>query len=1028
MIKILHFGDFHFTINTRISNSKITSIKSIIRDEIEDCELLFIINSGDLTNEGETAQMEKVISFYDSIIEEKLKNKIILISTFGNHDINHKNLSNENINLLNEIRDNLRKDEENVVISLFPTEHLDEVIQFKDYISDSKVIVEGILYRKSLDIEDFIVEIDEINTGYLSNNPEVSGNLLYPTGILKDNKSENSTNKYKIAVFHHPFQWFDRSKNSSFQKYIEKNYDIAFIGHEHINDINTHFNPKINKGLVKFANKVFNNNSIREESGFSLYTLDLHNNYIKVDNYEWNNRVYTRLDDQIEPIKIKKPTQNKFYRIKEKFKENMLFTDSEIIHKQHGKLTLLETYVSPDFTIEIDDDKTKHINDFNPGLNSKTIIFGKKEYGKTTYLFKKFIDYFNLNYLPIYIDCESIYKIGSIKALNKEIRKIISKQYEESFDYFENSYSGFRVALIDNFELLDIHKKNYEDIMEYISNEFSIIILTSNYDFYIKNSLKLLGDWDKLTLCDVRNKVKEEIVQRWYGLYSDLSELETDKLISQGKKALNAVLTSGLVPFNIKNIYISLQMIDGNVSTVDIGKQTMPSYYEFLFLRQFNRINFTEDEKTIIRDFLGFFSYKLYTRNKEMCDKAELAESYEMMKKKIGITKYSKNIFDFEHVYKLLFKCGILVEDDDSIVKYRYRYIYYYTLSKHVSSFYNVKVTKREMHRVILNAIKRFNIDRNSNLINFFIYHEYALDEVLSAIIKKARKLTNFKKKFSYRLHHKLLGKGAIKDKIYLPYVSHETSAKERRLKQAKENDERLNELNLPAFAIERSGDEVYSNLEERYTMIDLLGNILRVHWGKINPIDKVEMLNEVFNLTESILFDIHKEFKKIEVKMHKEFRPLLLEILQDKNVDKSINADDELVVDNFLRKISRSFIIAINMGVLAQSYSAISYNKLHATIEEFLTHNRDNLDVYSIMFDVFTYRKLNKRKLESFFADNINNAIKTNVITFLLAYYNYTQELSENDKKILRDLNNKYDFNKKTFDSNIKKIISFGP
>lgn len=1004
-LKIIQISDLHFHENTKISSQKIIGIRSVIFDSLQDNDFTLLVFSGDIAYSGNKDQYDVFRDFISRLTKDYDRTKYDFVIVSGNHDLDFERLNTDEIRARNLALDNFisAKDKTKYGELIDPRLHEYFNALFNEFVN-CEVLANGLYYRKIISMCDYEIEIDMINTSIFSRKSEESGKLYFPEELLEKHKTNNKN--IKICVFHHPIGWLNRNTNFYFPELINGIYDIVFIGHEHterqgiIKDI---FNQT---NYLLFGGGEFQNDK-NTQSEFRCVTLDTDNSKVISESYFWNSQIYIEDKQKSNEYKIPMLFNKQSKGISQDFFDFLNHQDIEVVHKTVGHLNLSETFIHNDL---IEDDIEENINivqSVDIVTNKKSIINGKKYYGKTTLLKHYFKTLLNMKYVPVYISGTSFKRINSKSDLAKEIRAKYRDIYKSKDDYFDIP-KDYRAVLIDDIEQINIYYKNKKDVFEFLNNEFEISILTKNSETELSENFRLdfesylFGNWKQYTLIEVREYTLEKLLQNWY-CRADCSEKERISTIEASKNLLKTINKEGLVNFIHKYIYISLQMIDGNLISKDMSKKTLPYYYEFLLNRKLERLSMEGDEVKLIENYITELSFIMFQNNKESIDLSNFTKTYSDYKKRYGITQFSaSNLNDSTKLLEMLIEARILNIKNDKIT-FVERYLYFFTLTKYISRNYNSRKNSLSVKKIIKKSIKHFRKDRNSNLINFYIYHDDNLEEVIGLILDKARSIFRFSKKLNYEKQTFVLD---FNESLIKPYEKEENTARERRLKQAKINDERLASLNYGIGAIEKTGEEVSGDVEEAYEMIELLSNILKVHWWKLDDQKyKLPILNQIIVLMEKCIYKTHMFLDKNQKNFINEFRPKLIEVMLETKKAQEREEDIVRFVDNKLDELYSLIHVFLSASTLITTFMNLSIKRLDTTIQSYLEQKLSNCDVYAIFFNTLTYGKINKSEIKTLFEKYNDNFMIRKVIELLYIVYLYQFEPSKDFKDTYSDL-----------------------
>ncbi len=553
MIRIIHISDFHLESETP-TPKKVKIIESLAEDlkkHVNDDTIL--VFTGDLIDKGglnfkdpELCFLSFEDIFVNTILKNNptLKNKIFIIS--GNHDVYRSkideiietgikgNLINTS-NLENFISSN-RNENNSVYLKRLENYKDWEKDFYKDYPNSELSNFENSF---KLNLDNRNIGISCFNSSWLCKNDDDKGNIL-----LGKNQIENSLVflkecDFKIALIHHPLEFFKEFDFEDIKPLIYKNYDTLLTGHVHkldseyaqnlngrifisvanstiadtpkesvyvngytIVDFNNHSNIQVEYRKYIEKHEIFvPNTDIGTEDGKKIFEVlkdeKLAEYYGKIDLvHAIKNRIVDSLNDH-----IIMSTNNTSVNCSI---EN-IFVEPRILNNPKDSFKKDETVT---YTVEnILKDSTNYL------------IYGGKESGKTLLIDKLFIEAINkfpsLNYLPILL------KFTDIKT--KDLHRIFREFFSISAMEIENFLNGNKILLlVDDISFKSEHKDLIFILKEFIKKYKTIrIIASSNHtlDNTIPTDYLLHNDAFNFNICFIQDFTSKEIkllISKWF--------------------------------------------------------------------------------------------------------------------------------------------------------------------------------------------------------------------------------------------------------------------------------------------------------------------------------------------------------------------------------------------------------------------------------------------------------------------------------------------------------------------------------
>lgn len=477
-MKILHLTDLHYDgkKNQSLIEVKEKALELFAKEKID-----FFVFSGDLVSSPN--KVEDFIIAKEFIIDPILRELKLTDESFficqGNHDLQR----NQELPL---IADAFKKFKKNVDVESFieiqKGQQLDASLKnhqfyyefIKSQISFSSNDILNPLYTIHYrSYNGKIINIVTINSAWRSISSENdSGQLFYPISILKSIIERTNKEAFKILIMHHPLREFKEFVAREMEDLIYDNFHILFTGHIHKKGHSLHYANDVGI-FCNSSQAVFSKNQDGIELGFSI--MELENNSIDFSDFTLTNYFYNPNDKKFYekaplpgniPLGPEKEAQNKLRKtFKKRFEEVKLKADELLIFASEDKTSFLEIFGDP---ILADKPKT-HVkggaNEFkveNLLLDKNNyLIFGKDKYGKTSLLYKIYLDlldsFTSNRIVPYFID----FKQFKYSKDNFDIISNFKVHCEASHSKASDIFSNYEIKLlIDNYNSDNQHLNN----------------------------------------------------------------------------------------------------------------------------------------------------------------------------------------------------------------------------------------------------------------------------------------------------------------------------------------------------------------------------------------------------------------------------------------------------------------------------------------------------------------------------------------------------------------------------------------
>ncbi len=413
---------------------------------------------------------------------------IKIVSVPGNHDCCFDNEKKTRKSILNDCKTDVI-DEEDYFIDAMAIQS--DFWDFTTEITDFKGRNEVSYVYKFRPHVDFKVTFHCYNTSWLTEKNEKQGSIIVP-----ENKFiENENGEYIISVFHHPIDWLSantkRNNKQRFEEHLINSSNPVIYGHEHDKG-----NPKAilqkNNNVVFCGGKAFDKNALNE-TGFSLYEIDLTDKSINIKTFNFDGETYSvESEDRHQIIeKVKRE-----FIINQEFETKITELSIPLKHSRKPKLVLSDVFVYPDLEPLLEDDSNivqyPNSNELIDKVKNEeqinVLIEGADQSGKTTLLHVLYKRYYEMGLTPIYLRG----KHCNETEVKKLVKKALKEQYQsDNVDLFFQL--DRKVLLLDNFHKSSLNSKYKKLLVESFNDTFSVIIVTSDSTYNSKKVTEANG-------------------------------------------------------------------------------------------------------------------------------------------------------------------------------------------------------------------------------------------------------------------------------------------------------------------------------------------------------------------------------------------------------------------------------------------------------------------------------------------------------------------------------------------------------
>lgn len=560
MIRIIHISDLHLESETP-TYEKSAIIKALAEDlkkQINDETILFF--TGDLIDKGGENFLDKgnafqafENSFINPILTQNpsLEGKVFVVP--GNHDVFREKIDKYSESGLKEELDCVKNLDGFIQSNRMNSKHLDRLEDYKKW--------ESSFYQKynskdstnfeftfKINVGKYKVGITCLNSAWLCKDDNDKESLLLGKNQIENSINEIQDCQVKLALCHHPLEFFKEFDRESLKIAIYRNYDIFFTGHVH-QLASSYTSDLLGNIFISIANSTIGDfpKERKYVNGYTIVDLipnqeiithyrkfiETHGNFVPNTDIgtEDGKKSFPLLKD--EKLEIFEANQAIIEGIESRYCEKLnndiimsssntnvncsidsLFVEPTILNSPQGNLK--------------EEDTVKYSIDSILKSNENYLIYGMKESGKTLLLDKMFIEsvrrFNQFNKIPVLLKYSDFKK----KDIMRVLREFISISSNEIDSFLEN-YS--LILFIDDIIFNGKDNEQIESLKTIIC-KYPKIQFIASADLVLENVIPTdyldHNDVLQANLTFIQNFSSKEIkqlIQKWYvGKEIDLQE------------------------------------------------------------------------------------------------------------------------------------------------------------------------------------------------------------------------------------------------------------------------------------------------------------------------------------------------------------------------------------------------------------------------------------------------------------------------------------------------------------------------
>lgn len=866
-ILLLHLSDIHFKLSNNYLLDKEVALFEAMRNYLAEYDHVFLVISGDIAYSGKEEEYKIAHAFISKLkgnLESYSSKTITSIIIPGNHDCDFALDNKARKNSINAIQrlGELSIDDSVVEQCLCVQENYRKFVAAN---SEQPIFSDGLTYIYRLTIGSKHVHFHCYNTAYLSEIKEQPGKMYFP--ITKYDDGLFTKADIVISQFHHPFHWLVPTNRREFMTHIHKVSDFYLTGHEHefskskIDDLDENTVCHIEGGVLQ-------NSEDKYESSFNIIGFNLDDETFLLKPYSWINGQYkpTEMENVWTPYKRSKIKINQKYILSKDFERFLTDIGGQFSHPSKSDIKLSDLYIYPKLRLFNADNNTEDKISFiiedaesvlaNAKDNSKILLFGNENIGKTSLLKCAYQNFYKKGFLPIYINGESI-KSSNINDLKNLVRDSFENQYgaDKLLDFDQEKNSNLFI-LIDDIDKNPIkNKANRLKLIKALNSQYSNIILVGNELYTLeeivaqqKEKSDVFSEYKQYEILEFNYSQRAKLIHKWYKLGNDdfIDDEEVWRKCDVAIKSINTAMGNKIVPNYPIFLLILLQALESN-NPHDLKISSYGNYYQLLILRLISERIKDQSELDTYLNYSAELAYFIFSKKTSSISEREFIDFHKFV---TSFEKFDLPELSSDDTLHTLKETGVLGTYGDAI-EFKYKYVYYYFVAKYLAQ----NISKQEIKEVISKLCKRLYRTEFANIYMFLIHFSKDV-YIIEELIKNAESIfadippCNLENDIE-----KIQGLFTELPKLYLQnrsvqQVRTEDSHKQDEMEKNTESTRQESTI-PPNYELddEINNIDVISMLNQSFKLTEILGQVLKNFHGSIEGPQKLKILEETYLL-----------------------------------------------------------------------------------------------------------------------------------------------------------------------------------
>lgn len=865
---LLQLSDIHLKDN--VTNRILTRTQLIV-DAVRSCAFgpnkdLVVVLSGDLAFKGTPAEYALARQLFDDL-KAKLEatgeyGQVHWVVIPGNHDCVLPTDDEARLTLADKIIAEQNYSESMLEGCVKAQDHYSEFVS--QYFGTQFSSVYDKLYRfQPIEIGRHTLGFHLFNTAWLSRRHEKAGQLAIPIGELpvKTNGCDVA-----VAVLHHPDNWLDPSYNRrAVRAKLEKVADLAFTGHEHQS---AEYQKSSQSNLITYIEGgVLQDSDNANNSGFNVLVLDL-------DTKEYQSYIFKLRDERYRCREMNPAPQA--------FKEKSLMRDEDFVFQKDflaqlakggvtiaddsgHELKLGDYFVYPDLTATDQDDverrelterkRSGNATSRNPEVirseqvldtlcaYTKVMVTGDRRAGKSALAATATLDLSERGYVPLLLNGAEL-RFADPRRLHQTLSAAYDRMYNRpEFGVYLQGSPDLRLLIIDDFDATRLGHSQLDATLSYLGNIFGRMLLISQSGVTLSLPLgdeereRPLAAFKRFEIRPFGKHLSLTLIKKFLTASrrqtSGFTEQEFVRNIDEIQKAVQVVLRSNFLASY--PIFILLVLQHRQLQPNQGVRNASYGYLLEVLIKYNIAKSFQSDERyDTAKRFLSELAMHMYREARYELSEREYQDVFARYK-----AEYDNNVREESFTADLI--RSLILERSDDIYRFRFHFQYFYFTATYLAETIDDVDTQATV-RVLS---EQLNVKERSEIMVFLAHLSHS-SLVTNLVLEAARGTLSDATPINFDTDVEQFERTISK----VPEVVRGAfNAIKNREELARHEDERNPDLTSPRRrTLDR--DEVETELDVGFKVLDVLGQILRSRAGSLRANQKAELVEAAYDLS----------------------------------------------------------------------------------------------------------------------------------------------------------------------------------
>lgn len=805
------------------------------------CGSCVIVVTGDLAMSGKHSEYIVAAEWLQSLrlsLRDQIRSlrSIETVIVPGNHDLNHDSANNVRGMVIKSLKPGEAPLPDVLQSCTEPQQEFFAHLEMLQEISDAQP--PGLFWIRSIRLGNRHVQFICINSAWVSEYRERQGSLHFPASVLPTSSDADLT----VAMFHHPFVWFESGAARSLRDALVPIADIILTGHEHNGDL-ARVQRRGHTSIFAEGDALQMHESAA--SAFGMMRVRVSAKRYCWRRVMWERSRYEAFDSSQgeEPLPLVHQRSVRATRISEAW-ERELSDLGVLLENAGGPVSLDALYVEPFVRREDPLERTAYASELASSLvasrtESLILVSGDERSGRTALAKFLFRDALRRGQAPVFVDGRRMCDWKT--SPSEEVRAAFCRQYaDETVETYVQLAPDRRLAIVDDFDLAPVVLQRR--LLEHLLAERVPVIIMFRgalaWDFARKVSAGAKSVWYRIL--PLKRSQRELLVRNWQEADSrDSSSAAEVKQRDHVLRTFDTIIGRSFLPsspFYMLSLLASIG--DPHAST---RESTHGHFYELLIKTHLIR-DLSAPQFNIVLNYLAEYAWCMFSGDRDWMRGSEWEIFHDDYVRRFDVYRELGEMRDF------FLRRSIVMERGDEF-RFRYPYMYYYFAALYMRDHLgDVDVAER-----IRGMSQELSRARNANIL-LFLAHLSRDAIIVDSIVKSA--LSTFAQAVPATLDEdarfaREIGLEFTKVSILEPDAA---TSRMRHIEQTDEGDDEI----LPREGEIVDWDENVNSeiLEVRQSLhsVDILGQILKNFPGSIPAERKLDIARVAYGTAMRLL------------------------------------------------------------------------------------------------------------------------------------------------------------------------------